>query len=75
MNAEKQKEKNAGRIVQIISSVIDVEFAGALPEIYNALEVTRDNGEKLILEVAQHLGACQVRWVAMGATDGLRRGQ
>ena len=70
-----EKKKNIGKIVQVISSVVDVEFAEGLPGIYNALEITRDNGEKLVLEVAQHLGASQARCVAMGATDGLRRGQ
>ena len=70
-----KSDKNIGRVVQIIGSVVDVEFAERLPEIYNALEMTRDNGEKLVLEVAQHLGASQARCVAMGATDGLRRGQ
>ena len=70
-----EKKKNIGKIVQVISSVVDVEFAEGLPGIYNALEIARDNGEKLVLEVAQHLGASQARCVAMGATDGLRRGQ
>ena len=65
---------NKGKIVQIISAVVDVEFDyDKLPAIYNALEITRDK-EKLILEVQQHLGEGQVRAVAMGTTDGLKRG-
>jgi F-type H+-transporting ATPase subunit beta len=62
-----------GRIKQIIGVVVDVEFADVLPEIYNALEVD-NNGQKLVLEVAQHLGSNLVRCIAMGTTDGLRRG-
>lgn len=76
MDKEMQQKQNNGKIVQIISSVVDVEFAsGKMPEIYNAIEVPLEDGEKLVLEVAQHLGASQVRCVAMGATDGLKRGQ
>lgn len=62
-----------GIITQITGVVIDVEFSDGLPEIYNSLLVKTDNGE-LVLEVEQHLGANEVRTVAMGATDGLRRG-
>ncbi|PUZ27533.1 ATP synthase F1 subcomplex beta subunit [Chitinophaga costaii] len=65
---------NAGKIKQIIGPVVDVHFEGNLPEIYNALELTRDNGQKLILEVQQHLGEDSVRCVAMDSTDGLVRG-
>lgn len=58
---------------QVIGPVVDVEFGDNLPAIYNALEL--QNGDaKLILEVAQHLGGNKVRAVAMGTTDGLRRG-
>ncbi len=64
---------NKGKIIQIIGAVVDVEFAKELPEIRHALEVTNDAGEKLVLEVAQHIGGRQVRTVAMGATDGLQR--
>ncbi len=53
---------------------MDVEFSGKLPAIYDALEITLDKNEKLVLETAQHLGGSKVRAVAMGATDGLRRG-
>jgi F-type H+/Na+-transporting ATPase subunit beta len=65
---------NTGKIKQIIGPVVDVHFEGKLPEIYNALEITRDNGQKLILEVQTHLGEDSVRTVAMDSTDGLVRG-
>ena len=66
---------NIGKITQIIGAVLDVKFAeGELPEINDALEVTRDNGERLVVEVAQHLGDDTVRCIAMGPTDGLVRG-
>ena len=64
-----------GRIAQVVGAVVDVDFAGGeLPEIYHALDVPRDNGDRLVLEVQQHLGSDRVRCVAMDATDGLRRG-
>lgn len=64
-----------GRIVQIIGPVVDVEFKPKeLPAIYNALEVNLGK-DKLTLEVQQHLGDCVVRSVALGPTDGLKRGQ
>ena len=66
---------NTGKIKQIIGAVVDVQFAeGELPEIYNALELKRDNGEKLVLEVQQHLGEDSVRTIAMDSTEGLMRG-
>ena len=66
---------NIGKITQIIGAVLDVKFAeGELPEINDALEVTRTNGERLVVEVAQHLGDDTVRCIAMGPTDGLVRG-
>jgi len=66
---------NVGKIKQIIGAVVDVHFgAGKLPEIYNALELTKDNGDKLVLEVQQHLGEDSVRCVAMDGTEGLMRG-
>ncbi|WP_298717955.1 MULTISPECIES: F0F1 ATP synthase subunit beta [Chitinophaga] len=65
---------NTGKIKQIIGPVVDVHFEGKLPEIYNALELTRDNGQKVILEVQQHLGEDSVRTVAMDSTEGLVRG-
>ena len=59
-----------GKIKQIIGAVVDVQFDGTLPEIYNALELKRPNGDKLVLEVEQHLGEDSVRCIAM---DGTRR--
>ncbi|HRH32632.1 MAG TPA: F0F1 ATP synthase subunit beta [bacterium] len=66
-------EKNIGHVKQIIGVVVDVEFSGVMPRINNALTIDVEGG-KLILEVAQHLGGSLVRTVAMGTTDGLRRG-
>jgi F-type H+-transporting ATPase subunit beta len=65
--------KKTGKITQIIGAVIDVTFDGDLPEIYTALEVKND-GNKLVLEVAQHLGEGSVRTIAMDSTEGLKRG-
>lgn len=68
---------NIGKIKQIIGPVVDVSFEAenaTLPKIMNALEVTRENGQKLILEVQQHLGEDSVRTISMDSTDGLRRG-
>src|ERR1700761_8544711 len=67
---------NVGKIKQIIGPVVDVHFSGdnKLPQIYNALELTRETGEKLVLEVQQHLGEDSVRAVAMDGTEGLVRG-
>jgi F-type H+-transporting ATPase subunit beta len=67
-------QQGKGRVVQVIGAVVDVEFDGALPNIYNALETT-NNGNRLVLEVATHLGENTVRTIAMAATDGLVRGQ
>lgn len=67
-------ESNKGKIVQIISAVVDVKFElGSLPGILNALECYKD-GERIILEVAQHIGDDSVRCIAMSSTDGLVRG-
>ena len=79
--------KNVGKIIQIIGPVVDVEFAEKLPEIYNALEISLPKAElsgsqssalevptHIVLEAHQHLGGNKVRAVAMGATDGLKRG-
>ena len=69
--------QNIGKISQVIGPVVDVEFKDDLPKIYSALslDIARDKtNEKLVLEVAQHLGGNKVRTVAMGSTDGLRRG-
>ncbi len=63
-----------GKITQVIGAVVDVQFDDHLPEILNALE-TDNNGKRLVLEVAQHLGENTVRTIAMDATEGLVRGQ
>ncbi|GHG98808.1 F0F1 ATP synthase subunit beta [Pseudodonghicola xiamenensis] len=63
-----------GKITQVIGAVVDVQFDGHLPQILNALE-TDNNGKRLVLEVAQHLGEGTVRCIAMDATEGLVRGQ
>jgi F-type H+-transporting ATPase subunit beta len=65
--------KKTGKITQIIGAVIDVTFDSDLPEIYTALEVNNE-GNKLVLEVAQHLGEGSVRTIAMDSTEGLKRG-
>src|SRR3954465_5479712 len=67
---------NTGKIKSIIGAVVDVEFDSdsKLPEILNALELKRDNGDKLVLEVQQHLGEDSVRTIAMDGTEGLVRG-
>ena len=63
-----------GRITQVIGAVVDVQFKGQLPPILNALE-TDNQGSRLVLEVAQHLGESTVRTIAMDTTEGLVRGQ
>ena len=63
-----------GKLVQVIGPVIDVKFEKQLPDIYNALEVYNENGEKLVAEVHAHNGNNVVRAVAMSGTEGLRRG-
>src|SRR5437660_4170455 len=63
-----------GRISQVIGAVVDVHFEGDLPPILNALE-TENQGKRLVLEVAQHLGESTVRTVAMDTSEGLVRGQ
>ena len=65
--------QKTGKIIQIIGAVIDVQFEDDLPEILTALEVD-NGGNKLILEVAQHLGENRVRTIAMDSTEGLKRG-
>ena len=65
---------NEGKIIQIIGAVLDVRFEkGELPRIYEAIEIKGER--KVTAEVAQHLGDCVVRCVAMGATEGIKRGQ
>ncbi len=67
--------ENIGKIAQVIGPVVDVAFEGsALPPIYTALKIVREDGTDLILEVEQHIGEDTVRCVAMESTDGLRRG-
>ena len=76
---KKTTTKNAdaaasGRVVEVKGPVVDVQFDGHLPEILNALE-TDNQGKRLVLEVAQHLGEHTVRAIAMDSTEGLVRGQ
>ena len=66
--------RNVGRVAQVIGAVVDVEFDEHLPAILNALECD-NNGNRLVLEVAQHLGERTVRTIAMDLTEGLVRGQ
>lgn len=63
-----------GKIRQVMGAVVDVQFEGHLPEILNALE-SKNQGQRLVLEVAQHLGENTVRTIAMDSTEGLVRGQ
>ncbi|HEY4141319.1 MAG TPA: F0F1 ATP synthase subunit beta [Pseudolabrys sp.] len=63
-----------GKITQVIGAVVDVQFEGELPAILNALETT-NGGNRLVLEVAQHLGESTVRTISMDITEGLVRGQ
>src|SRR5262249_4559897 len=68
---------NTGRIVQVVGPVVDVEFTGALPAIYDALSVeysVQSQPTKLTLEVQQHLGDKRVRTISMSGTEGLKRG-
>ena len=68
-------EKSIGKITQVISAVLDIKFPqGGLPEINDAIEITRKDGGTLVVEVAQHLGDDTVRCIALGPTDGLVRG-
>jgi F-type H+-transporting ATPase subunit beta len=63
-----------GKVTQVLGAVVDVQFDGHLPAILNALE-TENQGNRLILEVAQHLGENTVRTLAMDTTEGMVRGQ
>src|SRR3569623_728299 len=69
-----QPANPVGRITQVIGAVVDVQFDGYLPAILNAIE-TKNQGNRLVLEVAQHLGESTVRAIAMDTTEGLVRGQ
>jgi len=66
---------SAGKVVSVIGAVVDVQFENALPPILNALDAKSVDGERLVLEVAQHLGENTVRTIAMDATEGMVRGQ
>ena len=72
--AKAAKKANTGTVAQVIGAVVDVSFEGELPQILNALE-TDNHGNRLVLEVAQHLGENTVRTIAMDSTEGLVRGQ
>jgi F-type H+-transporting ATPase subunit beta len=72
--AMKASDKGTGRVAQVLGAVVDVQFEEHLPAILNALE-TDNGGNRLILEVAQHLGESTVRTIAMDSTEGLVRGQ
>lgn len=68
--------ENKGKVLQVIGPVVDVEFAqggASLPDIYEALEITREDGTKLIVECEQHIGENTIRTIAMDSTDGLSR--
>ena len=65
--------ENKGKIVQVIGPIVDVQFSENIPNLLNAVDII-NNGEKIVVEVAQHLGENTVRCVSMGSTDGLVRG-
>ena len=68
-------DKRVGKITQIIGAVLDIKFNdGELPEINEAIKITRQDGKVLVVEVSSHLGDDTVRCIAMGPTDGLVRG-
>ncbi len=71
----KNDTKNTGIITQIIGPVVDIRFENKLPEIYNALTLTMEDGKELYLEVEQQLSQTEVKAIAFGATEGLKRGQ
>ena len=66
-----------GKVSEIIGPVVDVEFTGEedLPRIYDSLEIKRDDGSLLVLEVQSHIGENTVRTISMDSTDGLSRGE
>ena len=72
--ATRRENIQAGHVTQVLGAVVDVQFDGHLPAILNALH-TDNHGNRLVLEVAQHLGESTVRTIAMDGTDGLTRGQ
>jgi len=67
-------EINQGKVIQVMGAVVDVKFDNHLPSILDALEIEQD-GKRLVLEVAQHLGENSVRTIAMDTTEGLKRGE
>src|SRR5690606_7430308 len=71
---ERKMASKVGKVRQVMGAVVDVQFDGHLPEILNSLE-TNNQGNRLVLEVAQHLGESTVRTIAMDSTEGLVRGQ
>ena len=74
-STEKTKEKiNKGKITKIVSVVVEVEFPSVVPNIFSALIVKKADDSKLVLEVQQIMGNNQVRALAMGTTDGVKRG-
>ena len=75
--ADREKTTTKGRIAQVVGAVVDVEFDGKLPEIYDALEVYRGEGKDrklVVLEVQQDVGNGVVRCISMDTTEGLKRG-
>jgi len=70
------RKQRVGKVIQVIGPVVDVSFMdeGSLPQIFDALEIARPDGTKLVLECQQHLGEDRVRTIAMDSTDGLQRG-
>ena len=73
MSTAEKVKTNTGKVSQVVGVVVDVEFDGELPSIYDALTLQLD-GKLVYLEVAQHLSETSVRTVALGGTDGLKRG-
>ncbi len=75
-NFMNDRSKKTGKVAQVIGPVVDVIFEGmkSLPEIYEALEVYNDHGQRIILECQQHMGEDTIRTIAMDATDGISRG-
>jgi F-type H+-transporting ATPase subunit beta len=74
LGKKEMSDRRVGRVRQVTGAVVDVQFDGPLPAILNALE-TQNQGSRLVLEVAQHLGESTVRTIAMDTTEGLVRGQ
>src|SRR5208282_187796 len=74
LGKREMSDRRVGRVRQVTGAVVDVQFDGPLPAILNALE-TQNQGNRLVLEVAQHLGESTVRTIAMDTTEGLVRGQ